>query len=123
MYGVSQVEVFDECGGVGGVVVHVVSVGHLGRAAVAAPIVGDDSVALVEEVEELGVPVVGTEGPAVMEDERLGGLWSPVFEGELDTVFGGDGLHERISFGDSWMVSSVTGCAGSRCVGRHRREI
>ena len=44
---------------VGGVVVHVVTVADLARAAMAAPVVGDDAVALAEEVEHLGVPVVG----------------------------------------------------------------
>ena len=46
MDGVSQVEMLDHGGDVGGVVVHVVTVAHLRRAAVAAPVVGDDAIAL-----------------------------------------------------------------------------
>ena len=66
-----QVEMLDDRGGVGGVVVHVVAVADLARPAMAAPVMGDDAVALLEEVEHLRVPVVGAQRPAVMEDDRL----------------------------------------------------
>jgi hypothetical protein len=45
----SQVEVLDHGGYFGRVVIHVVTVAHLRGAAMAAPVVGDDAVALVEK--------------------------------------------------------------------------
>ena len=56
---VSQVEVLDHGGCVGRVVIHVVTVAHLRGAAMAAAVMGDDAVALVDEVEQLVVPVIG----------------------------------------------------------------
>ena len=81
--GVAQVEVLDDRGGIGGVVVHVVAVADLARAAVAAPVVGDDAIALAEEEEHLGVPVVGAQRPAVVEHDRLGVLRAPVLVEDL----------------------------------------
>jgi hypothetical protein len=69
--GVAQVEMLDHRGDVGGVVVHVVAVADLARAAMAAPVMGDDAVALLEEEEHLRVPVVGAQRPAVVEHDRL----------------------------------------------------
>ncbi len=47
----------------------------------AAAVMGDDAVALVEEEEHLGVPVIGAERPPVMEDDRLAG--APVLVEDL----------------------------------------
>ena len=47
MDGVPQVEMLDHRRDVGGVMIHVVTVAHLRRAAMAAPIVSDDAIALV----------------------------------------------------------------------------
>ena len=41
MDGVSQIEVLDHGGNIGGVVVHVVAVAHLRRAAMTAPVMGE----------------------------------------------------------------------------------
>ena len=98
MDGVAQVEMLDDRGGVGGVVVHVVAVADLARTAVAAPVVGDDAIALADEEEHLGVPVVGTQRPAVMEHDRLRVLGAPVLEVDLGPVFGGDRAHRTFSF-------------------------
>jgi hypothetical protein len=57
--GVVQVEVLDQVGQVVGVVVKVVAVAGLRGAAVAAPVMGDHPVAVVQEEKHLGVPVVG----------------------------------------------------------------
>ena len=81
--GVAQVEMLDDGGGVGGVVVHVVAVADLARTAVSAPVMGDDAIALREEEEHLGVPVVGAQRPAMMEHDRLGVLRAPVLEEDL----------------------------------------
>src|SRR3712207_923891 len=104
MDGVPKVEMLDHRGGVGGVVVHVVTVGYLRRATVAAPIVGDDAIAPVEEVEHLRIPVVGAEGPSMMEDDRLGVLRAPVLVVDFRAVFRRDGAHDYGSFarGRGW---------------------
>ena len=56
---VVEIEMRGQRGQVVGVVVHVVAVAGLRRAAVAAPVVGDDAVAAAEEVQHLVVPVIG----------------------------------------------------------------
>ena len=68
---VVQVEVRGQGGQVVGVVVHVVAVAGLGGAAVAAAVVRDDAVTVLQEEHHLGVPVVGRQRPAVAEDDRL----------------------------------------------------
>ena len=40
---IPQVEMLDHGGNIGGVVIHVVTVTHLRRAAMAAPVMGDDA--------------------------------------------------------------------------------
>ena len=54
-----QVEVLSQVGQVVGVVVKVVALAGLRGAAVPAPVMGDDPVALMQEEKHLGVPVVG----------------------------------------------------------------
>ena len=65
-------------GGVRGVVVHVVAIADLTRPAMTAAVMRDHAIALVHEVEHLGVPVVGAEWPPVMEDDGLRGAGSAV---------------------------------------------
>ena len=71
MDGISQVEMFNDCGSVGGVVIHVVTVAHLRRTAMATPVMSNDAVALAEKIEHLGIPIVGAQRPSMMEDDRL----------------------------------------------------
>ena len=68
-----------------------VAVAHLCRAAMAAPVVGDDAVATLEEEQHLGVPVIGRQRPAVTEDNRL--ARAPVLVEDLDTVGCGEYGH------------------------------
>jgi hypothetical protein len=56
----------------------------------AASIMGDDPIALRHEVEQLRVPVIGTQRPTMMEDERLGVLGTPIFVEDLNAILGGD---------------------------------
>ena len=91
MDGVLQIEMRGQRRQVVGVVIHVVAVAGLRGAAMAAPIVGDDAIAVVEEEHHLRVPVVGRQRPAVAEDDRLPG--APVLVENLDAVFGGDRVH------------------------------
>src|SRR5438445_13316298 len=88
MDGILEVEMRYECRDIGGIGVHLVADIRLGRAAMAAPIVGDDAVALCQEEQHLGVPVVAAQWPAMMEDDGLTG--SPVLVENLRAVLGGD---------------------------------
>ena len=89
--GVAQVEMIDDGRGVSGVGVHVVAVRGLGRAAVTATVMSDDAVAAQHEEHHLGVPVVGTERPSVVEHDRL--TAAPVLVEDLRAVLGGDEGH------------------------------
>ena len=93
--GVVQIEVLDERGEVVGVVVHVVAVGGLGGAAVTAPVMGDDAVALLQEEQHLVVPVVGRQRPPMAEHDRL--ARAPVLVEDLRAVVGGDRGHLNLS--------------------------
>ena len=71
-------------GEVVGAVVHVVPVGGLRGAAVPPPVVGDDAVAVLDEEQQLRVPVVGGQRPSVAEDDRL--TAAPVLVEDLRAV-------------------------------------
>jgi hypothetical protein len=90
---VPQVEMLNHRGGVSGVVIHVVTVGNLRGSTVSASIMGDDPIALCHEVEQLRVPVIGTQRPAMMEDERLSVLGTPIFVEDLNAILGGNTAH------------------------------
>jgi hypothetical protein len=96
MNGVAESQMLDHGGRVSGVVVHVVAVRHLARASVAAPIDTDDAVAMLDEEQHLGVPVVGAERPPVVEDDRL--AFAPVFVEDLDSFAGCDRAHAACSW-------------------------
>jgi hypothetical protein len=90
-----EAEVLDDSGRVGSVVVHVVPVAHLGGATVAASVMRDDSIPVSQEEKHLGVPVVGGEWPAVVEDDRLRSFGTPVLIEDFDAVFGCYEAHVR----------------------------
>src|SRR5262249_32215833 len=92
---VPQIEVLDHRGNVCRVMVHIVTIADLARAAVAASVMGDDAVALRGEEEHLVVPVVRAQWPAVVEDDRLRGAITPVFEVDLHTALGRDRADRR----------------------------
>jgi hypothetical protein len=54
-----------------GVVIHVVTVGHLSRPAMASAVMRYDAIAMVEEEQHLRIPVVGRQWPAMTEHDRL----------------------------------------------------
>jgi hypothetical protein len=93
MDGVPEVEMLDHGGGVGRVVVHVVTIADLARATVAAAVVRDDAVPLADEEEQLGVPIVRAQRPAVVEDDGLGVLRPPVLVVDIDAVASSDRGH------------------------------
>ncbi len=57
--GVLQIEMRGDGREVVGIVVHVMAVAGLAGAAVAAAVMGDDAIAVIEEDQHLGVPVIG----------------------------------------------------------------
>jgi hypothetical protein len=89
--GVLEIEMGRHRGQVVGVVVHVVTVAGLGGASVPAPVVRDDAVAVQQEEQHLGVPVVGRERPPMAEDDRL--ARAPVLEEDLGAIRRGDRAH------------------------------
>src|SRR4029434_8957840 len=59
----------------------------------AAPVMSNDSIPLPEEVEHLGVPVIGAQGPAMMEDDGLRVLGAPVLVEDRHPIRRGDRAH------------------------------
>ena len=91
--GVVEIEMCGHRGQVVGVVVHVVAIAGLGGAAVPTPVVGDHPVAVAEEEQHLGVPVVRRQRPAVTEHDRL--ARPPVLVEDLGAVGSGDRAHSH----------------------------
>src|SRR6516165_11190710 len=71
--------------------VHIVAVGGLGRAAMATAVMGDNAIAMMQEEQQLRVPIVGRQRPAVAEHDRL--ARTPVLVEDLHAVVGGNGGH------------------------------
>ena len=57
----------------------------------AAAVMGDHAIALIQEEQHLRVPVIGRQRPAMAEHNGLAG--TPVLVENLDAVFGCDGGH------------------------------
>src|SRR3546814_767398 len=74
-----------------GVVIHVVSAAGLTRAAVAAPVMGDDAETAMEEEQHLRVPIIGRKRPAMAEHDGL--TRTPVLVENLGAVLGCDRRH------------------------------
>jgi hypothetical protein len=49
MYGITQIEMLDDGGGISGVTVHVVAFRHLARSTVTAAVESDNTVAMLDE--------------------------------------------------------------------------
>src|SRR5687768_16193863 len=81
----------DDCRHISRIVVHVMAVADLCRAAMPAPVMCDHAVTPFDKVQHLRVPVVRAQWPAVMENDRLPG--TPVLVEDLDAVFCGDSAH------------------------------
>src|SRR6202166_1827797 len=95
MDGIFQVEMRRKSRQVIGIMVHIVAVGGLTRAAVPTPIMGDHPKAVMQEEQHLVIPVVRTERPTMAENYRLS--FTPVLVVNLYTVFSRDGGHEIFS--------------------------
>lgn len=90
-HNVTEIERLDELGQIVGVLVHIVALPGLVRAAMTAPVVGDDPIAVLPQEQHLAIPGVGAEWPAVAEDNRL--TCAPVPVIDLRSVFGSDLAH------------------------------
>src|SRR5260370_36543934 len=93
---VLQVELRYELGEVVGVVVHVIAVPGLARAAVAPAIVSDASVSFGSQEEHLVFESIRGERPAMAEDHGL--PFAPILVIDLRAIFGGDKGHGMLSF-------------------------
>jgi hypothetical protein len=71
MNGALQIEMRGRCGQVIGIVVHIVTVAHLRRTAVAAAVLRYDAIALIEEEQHLRLPVIGRQRPTMAEHDGL----------------------------------------------------
>src|SRR4051812_18414036 len=71
--------------------IHVMAAARLGRAAMAPPVMGDDTEALAEKEEHLSVPIVRRERPAMAEHDGL--TRTPVLVENIGAVPGGDRGH------------------------------
>src|SRR5205085_6951021 len=91
------------------IVIHVVAVAGLRGATMAASVMSDDAIAVVEEEQHLRVPVIGRQRPAVAEDDGLS--FAPVFIIDVDvsSVFfsNGDVWHNNFLFGLRQMCHPV----------------
>src|SRR6476646_5951110 len=109
--------------------IHVMAATGLGGAAMAAPVVGYDAIALLEEEKHLRVPIIGRQRPAVAEHDGL--TFAPVLVEDLNAVFGGDRGHVIASRGvviwwpvqvdTELTVMSVRNSVGGRACAARRR--
>src|SRR6266567_3846422 len=85
VYGVLQIEVRCQCRKIVSVMIHVMPFASLRGPSVAATIMGYDPIALIEEEEQLGVPVIRRKRPAVTEHDGL--TLAPVLVINLHSIF------------------------------------
>src|SRR6266568_4624000 len=88
-----------------GVMFHVMAAAGLGGTAMAAPVVGDDAIAVLEEEQHLRVPIIGRQRPAVAEHDGL--TFAPVLVIDVDvsSVFFSDSYVWHCNF--SFFVSGL----------------
>src|SRR6201997_2713686 len=53
-----------------GIMVHIVAIRGLGRAAMATAVMGDNAIAVMQEEQQLRVPIIGRQRPAVAAHDR-----------------------------------------------------
>jgi hypothetical protein len=91
VYGILQIEMGRQRGKIVGIVIHVMPFTSLGRPSVSAAVMGDDSIAVIEEEEKLCVPIIGRKRPAMTENDGL--TFAPVLVINPDPVFRCDHIH------------------------------
>ena len=91
MHGVLEVEMRRQRREVVGIVIHVVAAADLARAAVAAPVMGDDAEALAWKNSIWASQSSADKRPAMAEDDGL--PRAPILVEDLDAVLGGNRAH------------------------------
>src|SRR5713101_4316076 len=91
MDGVLQVEMRRKSRQVVGVMIHIVAIGSLGGATMATSVMGDHAIAMTQKKQQLCVPIVGRQRPAMAEHNWL--TRTPVLVEDLRAVFRGDRGH------------------------------
>src|SRR5579863_302723 len=92
---VLQIELLGEGRKIVSVGVHVIAVPGLCRTTMSSPIVRDDSISPLPEIQHLSIPVIRAQRPAVTEDDGL--AFAPIFVVDAGAVFGGDCRHGVLS--------------------------
>src|SRR5262245_16252421 len=87
-----------------GIVIHVVAVARLGGSAVAAAVMGDHTIAVIEKEQHLRVPVIGRQRPAMAEHDGL--TLAPILVKNLYSIFCFNSAHV---FDSSILRLSATG--------------
>src|ERR1700758_997684 len=88
--------------------VHIVAVGDLRRATVATAVMGNNAIAMAQKEQQLRVPIIGRQRPAVAEHDRL--AQTPVLVEDLSAILGGNGGHV-----DSWeKAGCLCNCSTSK---------
>jgi hypothetical protein len=118
MDGTFEVEMGRDSRQVVGIMIHIVAVGGLSRAAVATAIMSDHPIAVTKEEQHLVIPIVGAEWPTMAENYRLSR--APIFVINLGTVFGGDSGHEVCLLTDVWsnrgvLLNTTKPISGQQC--------
>src|SRR3954453_22836911 len=74
-----------------GIMVHIVAIGGLVRATMATAVMGDNAIAMKQEEQQLRVPIIGRQWPAVAEHDRL--ARTPILVEDFRAVLSGNGGH------------------------------
>src|ERR1700733_2472530 len=91
MDGVLKIKVLRHCREIVSIMVHVMAVASLGRAPVAAPVMRDHTIALIEEEQHLRIPIVCRKWPAVTKHNWL--ALAPILVINLRPIFYRDHVH------------------------------
>src|SRR2546430_2501690 len=104
VHGLLQIKMRGQSRKVVGIMIHVMAVARLGGAAMAAPVVGYDTIAVLEKEQHLRVPVIGRQWPAVAEHDGL--TFAPVLIIDVDvsSVFFSDSYVWHCNFSSSSVV-------------------
>src|SRR2546426_1922767 len=93
-----QIELIGQCRHVSRVGIHIVPGRCLSRAAVTTTVMCNNPIPFGEEVEHLVVPIIGTQRPSVMKDDRLGVARTPVLVEDAGAIPRSDGTHCHCSW-------------------------
>src|SRR5215469_1691854 len=101
MNSILQIEMSNNSGQVIGIVIHIMTVGGLSGTSVPATVMGNHTIAAIEEEQHLRVPVIGRQRPSVAKYNRL--TRTPILVEDLNAILGCDSGHIR-SFGEVWLT-------------------